>query len=163
MATEGKNLSDYTQQNLPDARNMRIGLVVSAWNTQITEGMYTGAYHALLQNGVAEHNIYRLDVPGTFELTYGAKVLCDTQKYDAIVVIGCVIQGETRHFDFVCQGVTQGIAHLNAIQNTPVIFCVLTDNNIQQSIDRSGGKHGNKGVEAAITAIQMANLKNLDF
>jgi len=163
MATEGKNLSDYTQQNLPDARNMRIGLVVSAWNTQITEGMYTGAYHALLQNGVAEHNIYRLDVPGTFELTYGAKVLCDTQKYDAIVVIGCVIQGETRHFDFVCQGVTQGISHLNAIQNTPVIFCVLTDNNIQQSIDRSGGKHGNKGVEAAITAIQMANLKNLDF
>jgi 6,7-dimethyl-8-ribityllumazine synthase len=159
MATEGKNLSDYTQQNLPDARDMRIGLVVSAWNEQITEGMYSGAYQALVQNGVQESNIKRVNVPGTFELTYGAKLLCESGAYDAVVVIGCVIQGETRHFDFVCQGVTQGIAHLNATQKTPVIFCVLTDNHVQQSIDRSGGKHGNKGVEAAITAIHMAALR----
>lgn len=159
MATAGNNLSQYKTDNMPDATPMRIGLVVSAWNEQITENMYRGAADTLLENGVLPQNMERLTVPGTFELTYGANVLCQTQKFDAIIVIGCVIQGETRHFDFVCQGVTQGIAHLNAVQNTPVIFCVLTDNTLQQSIDRSGGKHGNKGIEAAITAIHMASLK----
>lgn len=159
MATAGKNLSDYNKENLPEARNMRFGLVVSEWNDTITEGLFEGCYKALVENGVAEKNITRLNVPGAFELTYGAQKLVNANEFDAVVVIGCVIQGETKHFDFVCGGVTQGIAHLNATQNTPVIFCVLTDNTMQQSIDRSGGKHGNKGTEAAIAAIKMAAIK----
>lgn len=159
MATEGKNLSDYNKNQLPDANDFRIGLVVSEWNEQITENLFSGAYTCLVENGVLEHNITRLNVPGTFELTYGAQKLAATNQFDAIITIGCVIQGETKHFDFVCQGVTQGIAHLNATQATPVIFCVLTDNTLQQSLDRSGGKHGNKGTECAVAAIKMAAIK----
>jgi len=159
MATAAKNLSDYNKNQLPDAKDFRIGLVVSEWNEQVTESLFTGAFECLIENGVAENNIVRLNVPGTFELTFGAQKLIAANQCDAIVVIGCVIQGETRHFDFVCHGVTQGIAHLNATQNTPVIFCVLTDNTLQQSLDRSGGKHGNKGTECAVAAIKMAALK----
>ena len=103
-------------------------------------------------------NIIQWNVPGSFELVNGAKKMLSKEQIDAIIVIGCVIQGETKHFDFVCQGVTQGVAYLNATQNIPVIFCVLTDNNLQQSLDRSGGKHGNKGIEAAVAAIKMVNL-----
>lgn len=160
MATAGNNLSDYDKNKLPDAQGFRIGLVVSEWNGQITESLFSGAYSCLVENGVLKENIVRLNVPGTFELTYGAQKLAATHLFDAIITIGCVIQGETRHFDFVCQGVTQGIAHLNATQATPVIFCVLTDNILQQSIDRSGGKHGNKGTECAVAAIKMAALKH---
>jgi 6,7-dimethyl-8-ribityllumazine synthase len=159
MATAGKNLSDYNKDQLPEAQKMRFGLVVSEWNDTITEGLFEGCYKALVENGVAEKNIARLNVPGAFELTFGAQKLVKANKFDAVIVIGCVIQGETKHFDYVCGGVTQGIAHLNATQNTPVIFCVLTDNTMQQSIDRSGGKHGNKGTEAAIAALKMAALK----
>jgi 6,7-dimethyl-8-ribityllumazine synthase len=159
MATAGKNLSDYDKNQLPDAKDFRIGLVVSEWNEQVTEALFSGAYTCLVENGVMEQNITRLNVPGTFELTYGAQKLVSTNQFDAVLTIGCVIQGETRHFDFVCQGVTQGIAHLNATQNTPVIFCVLTDNTLQQSLDRSGGKHGNKGTECAVAAIKMAAIK----
>jgi len=159
MATANKNLSDYSKEHLPDAHNMRFGLVVSEWNEHITENLFEGAKICLVENGVLTENITRLNVPGTFELPYGAKKLANTNAYDAIIVIGCVIQGETRHFDFVCQGVTQGVAHLNAIQDTPIIFCVLTDNHVQQSIDRSGGKHGNKGTEAAVAAIKMGAIK----
>ncbi|WP_396603244.1 6,7-dimethyl-8-ribityllumazine synthase [Algibacter sp. R77976] len=158
MATENKNLSDYDKASIPNASNYRFGIVVSEWNDTITEGLYKGAYDALIENGVDDNNIIRWDVPGSFELIYGCKKMQE-QMVNAVIAIGSVIQGETKHFDFVCEGVTQGIKDLNVMRETPVIFCVLTDNNIQQSIDRSGGKHGNKGTEAAIAAIKMAELR----
>lgn len=158
MATANHNLSEYDKATIPNAKDFRFGIVVSQWNTEITEGLFNGAKAALLDCGALTTNILRVDVPGSFELIYGAKHLV-SQNFDAVIAIGCVIQGETKHFDFVCEGVTQGIKDLNILYNTPVIFCVLTDNNKQQSIDRSGGKHGNKGTEAAIAAIKMAQLK----
>ncbi|MGP1993358.1 6,7-dimethyl-8-ribityllumazine synthase [Zobellia laminariae] len=158
MATANKNLSIYDKAKIPNAKNIRFGIVVSEWNTEITEGLYSGAINALLDCGALESNIVRWDVPGSFELTYGCKKMATTQKVDAVIAIGSVIQGETKHFDFVCSATAQGIKDLNVQLDTPVIFCVLTDNNIQQSRERSGGKHGNKGTEAAIAAIQMASL-----
>jgi len=159
MATANKNLSHYDKTTIPNAKNFRFGIAVSEWNPNITEGLYKGAYKALIDCGVRHENITRLNVPGSFELVYACKKMQE-QKFDAILAIGSVIQGETRHFDFVCDGVTQGIKDLNVLHDTPVVFCVLTDNNEQQSIDRSGGKHGNKGTEAAIVAIKMAQIKN---
>jgi len=159
MATIHKNLSSYDKNTIPNAKNFRFGIVVSEWNPNITQGLLQGATDALLENGVTPQNIITWNVPGTFELTFGAKHLANTQKVDAIIAIGSVIQGETKHFDFVCEAAAQGIKDLNVLGNTPVIFCVLTDNNMQQAIDRSGGKHGNKGTEAAIAAIKMATLK----
>lgn len=158
MATVNNNLSDYDKATIPNAKDFRFGIVVSEWNDTITEGLYQGAYDALIENGVTPENIVRWDVPGSFELIYGSKKMQE-QMVNAVIAIGCVIQGETKHFDFVCEGVTQGIKDLNVQRETPVIFCVLTDNNMQQSIDRSGGKHGNKGTEAAIAAIKMAELR----
>ncbi|SHI32955.1 6,7-dimethyl-8-ribityllumazine synthase [Algibacter luteus] len=158
MATENKNLSEYDKATIPNASKFRFGIVVSEWNDNVTEGLYQGAYHALLENGVLPHNIIRWNVPGSFELIYGAKKMQE-QMVNAVIAIGSVIQGETKHFDFVCEGVTQGIKDLNVRRETPVIFCVLTDNTMQQAIDRSGGKHGNKGTEAAIAAIKMAELR----
>ncbi|MAY23192.1 MAG: 6,7-dimethyl-8-ribityllumazine synthase [Flavobacteriaceae bacterium] len=160
MATENKNLSTYDKQSIPNAKNFRFGMVVSEWNETITEGMFQGAFDAILDCGGIKENIVRWNVPGSFELIYGCKKM--TQSFDmldAIIAIGSVIQGETKHFDFVCDGVTQGIKDLNLQQDIPVIFCVLTDNTLQQAIDRSGGKHGNKGTEAAIAAIKMAQLR----
>lgn len=159
MATENKNLSHYNKYTLPNAKPYRFGIVVSEWNEQITEGLFSGAIEALRDCGALETNIIRWNVPGSFELIYGAKKMIETQKPDVVIVIGSVIKGETKHFDFVCEGVTQGIRELNVTKDIPVIFCVLTDNNEQQSIDRSGGKHGNKGTEAAIAAIKMAYLR----
>lgn len=164
MATENKNLSNYDKATIPNAKYFRFGIVVSEWNSQITEGLWQGAFDALIDCGALKENIVRWNVPGTFELTYGAarmskSIYAESGMLDAIIVIGCVIQGETKHFDFVCEGVTHGIKDLNLKGDIPVIFCVLTDNNLQQSIDRSGGKHGNKGTEAAITAIKMADLR----
>ncbi|MCA0153386.1 6,7-dimethyl-8-ribityllumazine synthase [Winogradskyella vincentii] len=164
MATANQNLSDYDKATIPNAKDFRFGIVVSEWNTKITEGLWQGAFDALIDCGAQKENIVRWNVPGTFELTYGAarmskSIYADSGMLDAIIVIGCVIQGETKHFDFVCEGITQGIKDLNLKGDIPVIFCVLTDNNIQQSIERSGGKHGNKGTEAAITAIKMAELR----
>ncbi len=156
MATSGTDLSAFDPAELPDASGKHFGLVVAEWNREITEKLYSGARQTLLACGASEAQITRVDVPGTFELPYAAKLLCQQEKYDALIVIGTVIQGETRHFDFVCQGVTQGVMQLNMAYNTPVIFCVLTDNNKQQSIDRAGGKHGNKGVECAVAALKMA-------
>lgn len=157
MATDNKNLSTYDKASLPDVAGRTIGIITSQWNGQITENMRRGAYETLLDCGVHARDIIQWKVPGAFELVNGAKRMLE-EGVDAVIVIGCVIQGETKHFDFVCQGVTQGIAYLNATQHVPVIFCLLTDNTLQQSIDRSGGKHGNKGIEAAITAIQMIEL-----
>lgn len=165
MATANHNLSNYDKATIPNAKDFRFGIVVSEWNTSITEGLWQGAFNALIDCGALKENIVRWNVPGTFELTYGAarmskSIYADSGMLDAIIVIGCVIQGETKHFDFVCEGVTQGIKDLNLKGDIPVIFCVLTDNNMQQSIDRSGGKHGNKGTEAAIAAIKMAHLRS---
>jgi 6,7-dimethyl-8-ribityllumazine synthase len=158
MATENKNLSQYKKEALPNVTAKRFGIITSEWNETVTEGMRKGAEETLLDCGVLSENIIQWNVPGSFELVNGAKKMLSKEQIDAIIVIGCVIQGETKHFDFVCQGVTQGVAYLNATQNIPVIFCVLTDNNLQQSLDRSGGKHGNKGIEAAVAAIKMVNL-----
>ena len=159
MATENKNLSQYDKNIIPNAESLRFGIITSQWNEQITYGMRNGAIDTLKDCGAIDDNILLWEVPGSFELVHATKRMLDTTEVDAIIVIGCVIQGETRHFDFVCQGVTQGIAQLNAEQSkVPIIFCVLTDNTFQQSLDRSGGKLGNKGVEAAITAIKMAVL-----
>ena len=159
MATENKNLSEYDKNSIPNAKDFRFGIVVSEWNDSITEGLFSGAIEALLENQVPAQHIIRWNVPGSFELVYGAKKMLQTQNVDAVIAIGCVIQGQTKHFDFVCEGVTQGIKDLNVQTDIPVIFCVLTDNTMQQSIDRSGGIHGNQGTEAAIAAIKMAFIR----
>ncbi len=159
MATENKNLSHYDKNTIPNAKDFRFGIVVSEWNGHITGGLYQGAVDTLIDCGALPENIIKWDVPGSFELIYGAKRMMDTQNVDCVITIGCVIKGETMHFEFVCEGVTQGIKDLNVIGDIPVIFCLLTDNNEQQSIDRSGGRHGNKGIEAAITAIKMTDLR----
>jgi len=158
MATIHKNLSTYDKNTIPNAKDFRFGIVVSEWNSNITEGLKKGAIETLLENGVTEENIITWDVPGTFELPFGSKHMLQTQDVDAVIAIGSVIQGETKHFDFVCSGTAQGIMDLNIHGDVPVIFCVLTDNNMQQAIDRSGGIHGNKGTEAAVAAIKMATL-----
>jgi len=157
MATENKNLSEYDKATIPSAKNFRFGIVVSEWNDKITEGLFEGAHSALIDNKVLPENILRWNVPGSYELIFGSKKMQE-QGVDAVIAIGSVIQGETKHFDFVCEAVSQGIKDLNILYDVPVIFCVLTDNNLQQAIDRSGGKHGNKGTEAAIAAIKMAAL-----
>ncbi|HPF96871.1 MAG TPA: 6,7-dimethyl-8-ribityllumazine synthase [Mangrovimonas sp.] len=157
MATENKNLSHYDKATIPNAKDFRFGIVVSQWNDSITKALEKGAYETLVEQGVSKDNILTYEVPGSFELIYGSKKM-QAQGVDAVIAIGSVIQGETKHFDFVCEAVSQGIKDLNVLHDIPVIFCVLTDNTMQQAIDRSGGKHGNKGVEAAIAAIQMAHL-----
>jgi 6,7-dimethyl-8-ribityllumazine synthase len=159
MATANINLSNYDKNTIPSAKDFRFGIVVSEWNHHITEGLYNGAIEALTDCGALHKNIIRWNVPGSFELVYASKKMIETQKPDVVISIGCVIKGETKHFDFVCEGVTQGIKDLNVLSDVPVIFCLLTDNTEQQSIDRSGGKHGNKGTEAAISAIKMAFLR----
>ena len=158
MATVNKNLSDYNKSTIPNAKDFRFGIVVSEWNPKITEGLFKGAYEALIDCGALPTQITRWNVPGSFELVYGCKKM-QQEDVDVVIAIGSVIQGETKHFDFVCDGVTQGVKDLNILYDVPVILCVLTDNNYQQSFDRSGGKHGNKGTEAAIVAIQMADFK----
>lgn len=160
MATAGNNLSDYDRSKVPNAKEFRFGIVVAEWNEKITEGLFQGAFDALKENGVINENIVRWNVPGSFELVYGCKKMIQSyDMLDAIIAVGSVIQGETKHFDFVCQAVSEGIKDLNVLHDIPVIFCVLTDQNMQQAIDRSGGKHGNKGSEAAVTAIKMAQLR----
>ena len=157
MSTENSNLSNFDSSTVPSGDSLTIGLVVSKWNEKITESLFNGANTTLTEFGVKANNIKRIDVPGSFELVFGSKKMIQA-KVDVVIAIGCVIKGETEHFDYICQSVSKGIIDLNINFDTPVVFCVLTDNNIQQSIDRSGGKHGNKGVEAAITALKLANL-----
>lgn len=159
MATANKNLSQYNKATLPNGKDFKVGIVVSEWNDQVTNGLFQGAKDALEDCGVLSDNIIRWDVPGSFELVYGARKMIDTyEDLDAVIVVGCVIKGETMHFEFVCTGVTHGIKDLNLIADIPVLFCVLTDNTMQQSIDRSGGVLGNKGTEAAIAALKMIDL-----
>ena len=155
------DLSKYDANQLPSADvlgHQRYAIVVADWNSESTYAMAQGAVDTLIKHGVQEDNIDVLHVPGTVELTYGAARLMKEERVDAVIVIGCVIQGDTPHFDYVCQSVTQGVATLNAQGKVPVIFSVLTVNDKQQALDRCGGKLGNKGVEGAITAIRMANL-----
>ena len=161
MASKLQNLSSYNPNNLPAksvVAGQKYGIVVADWNSGVTYKLLEGAVEALEENGAKDITV--IHVPGTFELTYAAKKLQQTGEYSAIIVLGCVIQGDTPHFDYVCGGVTQGITALNLKENgCPVIFGVLTTLNLQQALDRAGGSLGNKGVEGAITAIRMANLK----
>jgi len=157
MATT--NLSLYDHDGIPNAAKFRFGIVVSEWNNDITGGLYSGALATLLEHGALEENIISVKVPGSFELVYGCKRLIERNELNAVIAIGNVIKGETEHFTFVCEGVSQGIKDLNIKYDVPTIFCVLTDHTKQQSIDRSGGKHGNKGIECAVAAIKMAALK----
>jgi len=159
MATSEKNLSVYNKLVIKNPEKLKIGIAVSEWNPKITKALYKGALETLKENGILKEHIITLNVPGSFELIYASKRLVSSHKLDAVVAIGSVIQGETKHFDFVCNAVSLGIKDLNIKYDTPIVFCVLTDNTLQQAIDRSGGKHGNKGVECAVAALKMANLR----
>ncbi len=159
MSSANKNLSQTKGSKIPNGKGMRIGIVVSEWNHKIKNALKEGAVKTLLENGVAKKNIKVNYVPGSFELPLGAQYLCEDKTVNAVICIGCVIQGETRHFDFICEAVANGITNVSLKYNKPVIFGVLTPNTLQQAQDRAGGKHGNKGVEAAITALKMLALK----
>ena len=159
MATALKNLSDFNADTIPDGKGMRIGIVLSEWNQDITSALFDGAVRTLVNNGVEKKDIIITTVPGSFELTLGSQFLCEDKTIDAVIALGCVIQGETRHFDFICDAVAHGITNVSLKYNKPVIFGVLTPNTQQQAQDRAGGKHGNKGDEAAVTALKMVALK----
>ena len=155
MSSSNNNLSFLDLGNIPSAKNLKFGIVVSKWNKQITDNLLKGCLDLLLQKSASKNDIEVIYVPGSFELVYGCKVMQD-KSFNAIIAIGCVIKGETKHFNFICNSTSIGIKDLNVSGKSPVIFCVLTDDNLQQSIDRSGGKYGNKGTEAAIAAIEMS-------
>ena len=161
MATSLKNLSAYDKQAIPNSADCKIGIVVSEWNDHITHKLLEGAVTTFLENGVKEEQLFIHHVPGAFELPLGAQWLLENQNHalDGVLVIGVVIQGETRHFDFICDAAAHGIMDVSMAFNMPVIFGVLTTNDVAQAKDRAGGKHGNKGVEAAHTALQMIALK----
>ena len=159
MATADNNLSDYDINSVPDASKMVFGIVVSEWNEKITKGLLNGAYTTLLKHGATESNITVKFIPGAFELPLGAQIFYEKTNVDSVICLGIVIQGETKHFDFVCEGTALGIKDVALKYNKPTIFGVLTDNTLQQAIDRSGGKHGNKGEEAAVTAIKMVDFQ----
>jgi len=158
MSSTLKNLSDFSHLQVGNAENLKFAIVVSQWNAQITGALLNGAYKGLLDHGAKEENIELIEVPGSYELISGSDIALRNQELDAVITLGCVIQGETRHFDFICDAVANGTAQVGIKYNKPVIFGVLTTDNQEQALDRAGGKHGNKGEEAAITAIQMANI-----
>jgi 6,7-dimethyl-8-ribityllumazine synthase len=159
MATQLKNLSDFSHTTIPSGANYKIAIAVAEWNAEITGALYKGAYDTLIKYGVKEDNIVSVAVPGSFELTSAADILLKKDAdLDAVICLGCVIQGDTKHFDFICDAVAHGITQVSVKYSKPVIFGVLTTNDQQQAIDRAGGKLGNKGDEAAITAIKMADL-----
>jgi 6,7-dimethyl-8-ribityllumazine synthase len=159
MATAGKNLSQYSKEEILNSADFKIGIVVSIWNDAITSNLLSGAIEAQKDFGVLDENIVIKQVPGAFELPLGSQYLLSDASIDGVIAIGVVIQGETKHFDFVCSGATQGIMEVMLKFDKPVAYCLLTDNHIQQSIDRSGGIHGNKGIEAAIACLKMISLK----
>jgi 6,7-dimethyl-8-ribityllumazine synthase len=160
MASNLKNLSDHDPASIPDGSNMKFGIVVSEWNEEITAALLEGTISTLDRHGVKQENIKVLSVPGSFELPFGARVIAEQFSPNAVICVGCVIQGETRHFDYICQGVSKGVTELNLDYDIPFIFGVLTTENLQQAKDRAGGKLGNKGDEAAVTALKMAALTN---
>jgi 6,7-dimethyl-8-ribityllumazine synthase len=159
MASVLKNLSVYDDASMPSAADMRFGIVIAAWNAHITHALYQGCLDTLLQHGAREEHIHVIQVPGSFELPTGARLLAGKHKLDAIICLGCVIKGETSHNEYINHAVATGLTNLSIASGQPVIFGVLTPNDEQQALDRAGGKHGNKGVEAAATAIRMAALK----
>lgn len=159
MAVKKKNLSKAEGSEAPDASGMKFGIVVAEWNHEITNALYQGALSTLQQHGADPDHIIKKTVPGSFELTLGAQWMAESTAVDAVICLGCVIQGETKHFDFICNAVSIGLTHLNMRFSKPFIFGVLTPNSMEQAKDRAGGKHGNKGDEAAITAIKMVALK----
>lgn len=159
MASNLKNLSDHSARNLANISKKKFAIVVSEWNDQVTGALYSGAYDTLIKQGASKDHIITQYVPGSFELTLGAQWMAEQKDIDAVICLGCVIQGETRHFDFICDAVAHGITNVGLKYNKPVIFGVLTPNTLQQALDRAGGKHGNKGDEAAITAIKMLAIK----
>ena len=158
MSTANKNLSEYDKATLPDVSQKSFAIVVAEWNSEVTEALFNGAYKTLIDAGVAKEKIIRLNVPGSLELTSGARFFADNKNVDAVICIGCVIEGETRHFEFICNAVAGGLTQLCIQFNKPFIFGVLTPQNLQQAIDRAGGIHGNKGIEAAVTAIKMVAI-----
>lgn len=159
MASHLKNLSDFSHTTIPNGSDFKIAIVVAEWNAKITGALYQGAYDTLIKYGVDKKNIISMAVPGSFELTGAAEILLSKKKkLDAVICLGCVIQGDTKHFDFICEAVANGITNVGIKHSKPVIFGVLTTNDEQQAIDRAGGKHGNKGDEAAITALKMAHF-----
>ena len=160
MATLNNNLSEYDITQVPDGKSMKIGIVVSEWNEEITKGLLNGAHSTLLKHGILEENIIVQFIPGSFELPLAAQWLLEHTEVDSVICLGSVIRGETAHFDYVCSGVSQGIKDVSLKYSKPVIFGVLTDDNIEQSRARSGGIHGNKGDEAAVTAIKMLGLRS---
>ena len=160
MTEKKKNLSEFTPFEFSSAKNTRIGIVVSEWNDRITDSLLKGAEECLLEHGIAKDNILVKHVPGSFELPLGAKWLLEYTDVDAVICIGCIIQGETRHFDFIAQAVADGIMKVGLKYSKPVIFSVLTCNTMEQAEDRAGGKHGNKGVEGAVSALKMLALEN---
>jgi len=159
MSSSLKNLSDFNHTTIPSGAGKKIGIVVAEWNIAITGALRDGAIKTLLANGVVENDIVLKYVPGSFELTLGAQFLCEDNSIDAVITLGCVIQGETRHFDFICDAVAHGVTNVSLKYNKPVIFGVLTPNTLEQAEDRAGGKHGNKGDEAAVTALKMLSFK----
>ncbi len=159
MASSEKNLSDVGSVK-GDASGFKIGIVVSEWNTEVTEALYSGALQTLVAMGVKRENILRTDVPGSFELSLGGQWMAQKKSIDAVICLGCVIQGETRHFEFICNAVADGITNVSLKYDKPVIFGVLTPDTQKQAMDRAGGKHGNKGDEAAATAVKMLLLRN---
>lgn len=162
MATIGKNLSHYDQESIPNGSDYKIGIAVSEWNNEITTNLLNGALKTLIENGVKQENITVRYCPGSFELALASQFIFEgNDLIDGTIAIGSVIQGETKHFDFVCNATANGIMDVSLKFNKPVIFCVLTDNTIQQAIDRSGGKYGNKGVEAAIACLKMIAIKSI--
>jgi 6,7-dimethyl-8-ribityllumazine synthase len=159
MSSSNKNLSTYSTTNLEPIGIHRIALVVAEWNTEVTASLYAGALDTLLKHGIAIENIEKIDVPGSFELTLAAQWQAQRSDIDAVICLGCVVQGDTKHFDFICEAVAHGITNVALKYSKPIIFGVLTTNNMQQAFDRAGGKHGNKGDEAAITALKMLSIK----
>ena len=158
MSSQHKNLSKQEGSAVKKAASYKFGIVWSEWNLEITKALHQGAYDTLIKHGARPENIISKTVPGSFELTLGAQFLAQDSDIDAVIAIGCVIQGETKHFDFICNAVANGITNLNIKYNKPVIFGVLTPDTMQQAIDRAGGKYGNKGDEAAVTAIKMLSF-----
>ena len=160
MTEKKKNLSEFSPFEFSSAQNTRIGIVVSEWNDRITDSLLNGAEESLLKHGILQENILVKHVPGSFELPLGAKWMLEKTDVDAVICIGCIIQGETRHFDFIAQAVADGIMNVGLQFSKPVIFSVLTCNTMEQAEDRSGGKHGNKGVEGAVSALKMLSFGN---
>lgn len=160
MATLLKNLSDFSNTEIPSAAPYKFAIVVAQWNSAITSALLNGAYNFLIEKGAVEADIAIFEVPGSFELTSGADMVLTHKKVDAVICLGCVIQGETPHFTFICDAVANGVTQISIKHNKTVVFGVLTTDNLQQALDRAGGKHGNKGIEAAATAIQMAALRS---